>query len=71
LKLKLNELGEEGNPQSSPKLWECGKLAVFASFPRQCGKRGKGLLLFLSFHTAVISIAIHSSLSGIGCMTSL
>src|SRR5271156_67064 len=59
--MKLNELGEKGNPKSSPKLWECGKLALFASFPRRCGKRGKGLFLFLSFHTAVISIALLSA----------
>jgi hypothetical protein len=56
--LKLNELGENGNPKSSPRLWECGKLAFIASFPRQCWKRGKELLLFLSSNTAVISIAV-------------
>ena len=50
-------------------MWEAR--GCLASFPRQCGKRGKGLLLFLSFHTAVISIALHSPLVGIGWRTSL
>jgi hypothetical protein len=49
-------------------MWEA---RVLCELPKQCWKRGKEFLLFLSSNTAVISIAVYCSLSVIGCSTSL
>jgi hypothetical protein len=50
-------------------MWEAR--GCWRAFQGSVGREGKGFCLFLSFHTAVISIAIHSAMAGIGPRTSL
>jgi hypothetical protein len=50
-------------------MWEAR--GCLRAFQGGVGREGKGFLLFLSSHTAGISIAVHSSMAGMGCRTSL